>query len=181
MSTSFSTPSATYDLKLDFALARKLQEWDFSSVSDTSFNVMVPQKTDFNALYYDFSLMGSIAFAIVWERQKLAQPDRVFTPVEQRAFETAFTAELDGETLDALQSALWEAFCDFFRKLATDLRRIVLVSKTAEEESAKTTQALQEMIHEEARKQVESARKTLSDVGVRSGECAVCSDGPDVT
>ena len=138
MSTTFRTKSGKeYDLRLDFYIARKLGQWDFSKVSDTPFSIMNPAKTAFNQLYYDMGLLGAIAFAIVWERQKLSQPEGDFSPTAQTAAELDFTRELDGETLDALQSALWESFTDFFRKQASDLKRICLAQKTAEEENAK--------------------------------------------
>ena len=182
MSTIFTTQSGKeYDLRLDFFLARKLSQWDFSKISPTPFHIMVPTKTAFNELYYDLGLLGAIAFAIVWERKKLEAPEGDFSPEAQTAAELEFTRELDGETMEALQTALWEAFCDFFRKLAGDLRKISLAQKTAAEESEKLNAQIVETIQKTAALQMESLQKKLKNAGDLSGEWPVSSDGAGTT
>lgn len=178
MTTRFKTKSGNeYDLRLDFNLARGLSRWDFSQVFQTPFNVMVPTKTAFGELYYDLGALGAIAFAIVWERKKLEEPEGDFSHEAQAAAELKFTSELDGETMEALQNAIWEAFCDFFRKLAGDLKKISLAQKTAAEESEKLNQQIAAVIREAAAEQLESIQRTLKNPGGASGDLPVSSDG----
>ena len=182
MSTTFRTKSGKeYDLRLDFYIARKLGQWDFSKVSDTPFSIMNPAKTAFNQLYYDMGLLGAIAFAIVWERQKLSRPEGDFSPTAQTAAELDFTRELDGETLDALQSALWESFTDFFRKQASDLKQIRLAQKTAEEENEKLSLQIVQTIQKAAEAQLETLQSNLKAVGEQSGEWPGSLDGAGTT
>ncbi|MDO4570893.1 MAG: hypothetical protein Q4D38_10945 [Planctomycetia bacterium] len=164
-------------MKLNFALARRLQEWDFSKISDTPFHIMVPQKTNFSALYFDYSLIAAIAFAIVWERKKMAYPDKIFTLEEQKAEENKFLELLDGQALEDAQRALWNAFCDFFRALATDLQRIAFAAQTAKEEGEKMNESIRTMIQAEAQSQLSLAKTMLHKVGGTSGESADSSDG----
>lgn len=182
MSTIFRTKSGKeFDLRLDFYIARKLGQWDFSKVSETPFNIMNPTKTAFNQLFYDLGLLGAIAFAIVWERRKLSNPEDDFSSTAQTTAELDFTRELDGDTLDALQSALWESFCDFFRKQASDLKQISLAQKTAEEENEKLSSQIVQSIQKAAEVQLETIQKKLKVVGEQSGEWQGSLDGAGTT
>lgn len=61
MSTIFTTQSGKeYDLRLDFFLARKLSQWDFSKISPTPFHIMVPTKTGI-MLFVVVDLGGEVA------------------------------------------------------------------------------------------------------------------------
>lgn len=154
--TAFKTKSGKeYDLKLNFTLAKKISQWDFSSVSATPFNLMLPSKSAFQEIYNDYGLIASIAFAIIWEREKLRHPETDYTTAMQTAAELAFTDELDGSALEAVRAALWESFVDFFPSLASDLRRVSLAQKAVLEELAKTQTEFDQKIRELTRQQVE--------------------------
>ena len=165
--TVFKTKSGKeYDLKLNFTLAKKVSAWDFSSVSATPFSLMLPAKSAFQEIYTDFGLIASIAFAIIWEREKLRHPETDYTTAMQTAAELSFTDDLDGETLEAVRSALWEAFADFFPSMASDLRRVSLAQKVVLDEIEKTqeefTRKTRELVRETLDSQFESVRQKLT-------------------
>lgn len=149
MTTTFKTNSGKeYDLKLDFLLAKKLDKWDFSACSENRFSLLKPAACNFGEIYNDYALLGAIAFAVIFEKEKLRRPEKEFSVEEQTALETEFTRDLSGETLEAVRSAVWGMLKDFFPTLASGFERVERAVEIAAEEDEKTQKQFEQMIRD---------------------------------
>ncbi|MDO4574270.1 MAG: hypothetical protein Q4D98_03550 [Planctomycetia bacterium] len=163
MKTTFKTCSGReYDLKLDFLLAKKLDKWDFSACSENRFCLLRPATCNFGEIYNDYALLGAIAFAVIFEKEKQSHPEKEYSVEDQAAMETAFTRDLGGDALEAMRSAVWGMLKDFFPTLASGFERVERAVEIAAEEDAKSQNLFEQMIRDANTERMKEMKKQLT-------------------
>jgi len=117
-----------WDCSLTLAGARRIDNSDFSAVSDKEFSILQPDREFFARVLGDSNLLCAIVWAVVYPQ---AEDQLGIDPTkEPEQAEAAFVERIDGPTLQNIKQAFVEALADFFQEQKTALSKLLQVQAT---------------------------------------------------
>lgn len=110
-----------WDCRLTLASARRVDDSDFSALTDKEFSVLRPDRELFGELLTNTPLAFAVVWAIVYP-----QANRIADfPTDYDAAEMEFLEGLDGSAMTRGRQALWRSLADFFPDLKTALSTLI--------------------------------------------------------
>lgn len=179
-----------WDLTLTMAVVRRVDNSDFSALTDKKFTLLKPDKSLFTEILTDTPLVFAIIWAIVQPQVreqfgKVPEPDTVsedhprnpqdlidtLTPEQA---EEEFLEGLDGETIVKGRETLWGAIACFFPEHKTALLTLQRQYKKQHETLGREVEALEpeleKIFGEEIRERLTEAKSYLRNQFKTHGE-----------
>ena len=172
--TFTDTNGKTWDVKLTLAAARRVDNSDFTEITQDEFSMLNPSRELFTDILTNTSLLFAIVFAIVRPQVKanlgidldeegLSADDQLARYVRA---EEAFVAALDGPAISSGREAVWGSVVDFFPEhktaLSTLKNQLTKAQERIEAEVKKLEPEMEAMIEREIQVGMEEARKELN-------------------
>lgn len=157
----------TWSFELDLAIARRIDNSDYTDVSDVKISMLRPTDQMIQELLLNPALCAAIAYTAISPKELEVLGDSE----EER--QEHFAALLDGAALERTQEAVWDAFSDFTprRKTALSTLRTQLIKnqemleKKMEALSPRISERVLELLEENAEKLI---KEQLDDTGMDS-------------
>lgn len=113
----------SWDVSLDLAGARRIDNSDFSSLTDEEFSIVKPDKRTFMLILDNSSLL----FAMIWAVVQPQVKEKLGVDPEEdlEKAEAAFLTNMNGRAIEEGREAFWQAIADFFPEHRTVLLNLM--------------------------------------------------------
>lgn len=156
----------TWDVSLDALAAIRIDDSDFSALTDRRFSFLDPGKDDLLHVLTRTRLLLAVIWAIV-------QPQ-----IEPGTKETDFLRSLNGDAIDAAREALIEACADFFPDVRSVLSTYLQTLRDAKQQYQAQMTAMAPEIQAALAKDVETG---LAEVRQKLAHLKTRGDSPETT
>jgi hypothetical protein len=159
-----------WDATLTLGGARRIDQSDFSALTDKKFSILVPEK----GVFMEVLTNSSLVFAMIWAiNQDRVQENLGIDPAENpEEAELAFLDSLDGSAITAGRRAFWGALSAFFPAHKTALLTLIQQLAKTEAKIGLEIRALipdlERVMNKEIKNEVAKARDALTKVGGKS-------------
>lgn len=113
----------SWDVSMNMAAARRVDQSDFSELTDVDFSILNPSKELFTTILGDTPLLFGIIWAVV---QPQVEKNLGVNPKEDpEGAEALFLESIDGPTVKRGRDVMWRALAGFFPEHRTALLTLV--------------------------------------------------------
>jgi len=152
--------------------ARRIDEADYSNLTELGFSILSPEK----AVFLELMTNSSLVFAMIWTlNQDRAKDNLGIDPAESYdEAELAFLDSLDGPTMERGKRAFWGSLANFFPQHQTALLTLIHQMEKGEKRIGLELQALipdmEAVMTKEIKAGVREAKEELRKLGGPFGE-----------
>lgn len=176
-STSFTDAKGrTWDTALTMAAALRIDQSDFSAITEKPFSILRPGRELFVSLMEDGPLLFAVIYATV--RPQVAKQ---FPELSDEDAQLEFLDGLDGRSVEDARESFWRALSDFFPRYRTDLSLLKEQSDKAAfklgQEIARLGPEVETLLAGEIEQQMETLRTRFREMRTRNEQPGTSSTG----
>ncbi len=139
--TAFEAGGFTWDVTLNLAAAKRIENTDFSSLTEHQISMFHPDMETIHELLLDTAVIAGVIWAVIRpeaEKRKVGHFSEELTEDQRADGWVGFDEVMTTPVIGKAKSAMWEAMADFFQLAGISMRPLVAIFQQMQREMDQT-------------------------------------------